>query len=207
MANMINQSSNTGHHAQQHNSSPTSHQNQLQQHQPPLSHPQQPAYQPTPHMSMQHHHNMHGHQVHPHQHQGQHQQRPHSSMMQQHERSNSGPSGGTGVHPPLSLTTVPGGGAGRGHTRPHSLSAPTQPPPHIPNASLQSPTMGTHAPNSFTHGPPQLHGLQGQQQQQHQQQQNGGDRRSSVSSRMSLSPTIPLSTSRMEPPSTLDIGR
>jgi len=181
------------------------------QHSTPLNHPQQSPYPQTPHIGMPHHQNMHGHQVHPHPHQAQHQSRPHSSMMQHHERSHSGPASGAGSHispPPLSLNMTAGSGVGRGHGRPHSLSAPSQVPSLIPNTSLRSPTAGNHPPQSFGHGHPQLNNTaQGQGQGQQQQQHNGGNRRSSVGSRMSLSPTIPLSTSRMDPPSSLDIGR
>ncbi|CAG7853278.1 SubName: Full=Unplaced genomic scaffold CY34scaffold_73, whole genome shotgun sequence {ECO:0000313/EMBL:KIK43818.1} [Serendipita indica DSM 11827] len=79
---------------------------------------------------------------------------------------------------------------------PIGMGMGNQPPPLIPNAR------GTGQTQS--QGMPQAGGSQ-QQQQQQQQGANGtssNGRRSSVS-RMSLSPTIPLSSSRMDPPSSL----
>lgn len=81
---------------------------------------------------------------------------------------------GSGSMPsaPLNMTPIQGGPHGRPHSQSHSQS---HPPPLIPNQ---------HHPHP----------------QSHQQQQQPGDQRRASMSRMSLSPTIPMSSSRMEPP-------
>jgi len=113
---------------------------------------------------------------------------PGAPMHQQHHSRGSHPHSGlpqqgsqSGQPAPLNLS-MPSHHNGRGHSQ-------SQPPPLIPN-NMRSPTTATHPHNNNPHA---------------HQQPHANSRRPSVT-RMSLSPTIPLSSSRMDPPSTLDIN-